>query len=803
MRGWAGIAVLAGLVVALASAGNAYAITGNQPVAVVLCKFTDRTTEPHPQSYYQDMWSETGAGKSGVYDYWKDTSYGQLDLTGTVVKGWYTVPKKVAEWNALSRGEKIDTCATQADPDIDFSKYAGVAVLTNQADQQEDLFGGGPPTTINGTTYPNLGRMDAEEDQQFNGILHESAHLLRMEHSRTLSQRPGQDDYGDRWDIGSCLGCWGTSSPYGLNSAQGAGPGSNVVQRDTAGWVAANRKTELDNGGSCTQKTVQLAALNHPEANGFLMAKIPASIFIQKISTSTTTDYYAVEFREKSGWDAGIPGDTVLLHLHGQDGYSYLVDQSGLPGAGSYFRSFIVPQMRSGAEYVDATNKAYIAVNRIDAAAHTATVTIASCKIDTTLSNLGPASAQFGDNVTLTADLTVSGSGAPLSNHPVTLSLGSQSCSTSTESDGHVECAMKLTQPPGSYTLSASYPGDSAYDGASASAPFTIEKEQTQLTYTGATTSDYHDAFTASATLLDPDDDGPIVGKSVTFTLGASDTCTATTDVDGLASCSITPNQVPGLYTVTAAFDGDDDYLSSTDTEPFTITREQTTTTYTGPTVILQGASGVKLEGKLLEEGVVPISGRTLTLKLGSQSCTATTGANGVASCTLAFTGALGGQPLAAVFAGDAFYLPSSDTTKAATVFAFPSRGAFVVGDTTAASATPFDTVTWWGNAWSSRNALSGGSAPSAFKGFADSAPLPTGTPPAACGGTWTAGPGNSSRPPASVPAYMGVLVAGTVTKSGSTISGNTKWIVVVRTDPGYAGNPGHAGTGSIVATYC
>jgi hypothetical protein len=49
----------------------------------------------------------------------------------------------------------------------------------------------------------------------------------------------------------------------------------------------------------------------------------------------------------------------------------------------------------------------------------------------------------------------------------------------------------------------------------------------------------------------------------------------------------------------------------------------------------------------------------------------------------------------------------------------------------------------------------------------------------------------------------MGVVVATNVVKSGSVISGNTVHIVVVRTDPGYAPNPGSPGTGVIVATYC
>ena len=58
-------------------------------------------------------------------------------------------------------------------------------------------------------------------------------------------------------------------------------------------------------------------------------------------------------------------------------------------------------------------------------------------------------------------------------------------------------------------------------------------------------------------------------------------------------------------------------------------------------------------------------------------------------------------------------------------------------------------------------------------------------------------------KPPATVPAYMGVLVSSKVSKSGSTISGDAKSIVVVKTDPGYAPNPGHAGTGTVVAAFC
>ena len=41
------------------------------------------------------------------------------------------------------------------------------------------------------------------------------------------------------------------------------------------------------------------------------------------------------------------------------------------------------------------------------------------------------------------------------------------------------------------------------------------------------------------------------------------------------------------------------------------------------------------------------------------------------------------------------------------------------------------------------------------------------------------------------------------VSQSGSTESGNILHIVIVKTNPGYSDNPGHAGTGVIVGTIC
>lgn len=45
----------------------------------------------------------------------------------------------------------------------------------------------------------------------------------------------------------------------------------------------------------------------------------------------------------------------------------------------------------------------------------------------------------------------------------------------------------------------------------------------------------------------------------------------------------------------------------------------------------------------------------------------------------------------------------------------------------------------------------------------------------------------------------MSVIVASTITQNGSTITGDAPHTVIVESDPGYASDPGHPGTGTVV----
>ncbi len=333
-------------------------------------------------------------------------------------------------------------------------------------------------------------------------------------------------------------------------------------------------------------------------------------------------------------------------------------------------------------------------------------------------------------------------------------------------------------------------------------------QQATTLTFTAAsaTTADFHDAAQVQARLT-TSSGAPVPNETVTFTLGSgpgAPTCSASTDVTGTATCLITPNQPAGTVTLTATFAGDASFAgSSASTNRFTVTKEETTLkfTATSPTLLASGQLAT-FSATLKEDGVTPISGRTVTITLGSgagtQSCAVTTDSSGTASCTITVNQPLGPNTVTANFASDAFFRPSSDT-EAVLVFAFLGGGAggsFVIGDGNAAVGS---SVTFWSAQWAKANSLSGGPAPAAFKGFASH----TSTTPPTCGGTWTTPPGNSSNPPATVPSLMVVIAASSITKSGTTISGNIPRLVIVKTNPGYGPAPGHTGTGTVVAVLC
>jgi len=321
----------------------------------------------------------------------------------------------------------------------------------------------------------------------------------------------------------------------------------------------------------------------------------------------------------------------------------------------------------------------------------------------------------------------------------------------------------------------------------------------TAITYAGDLSADFNDPAHLSATLQDTSVSpaAPVSNEAVTLNLGAQ-SCTGTTDVTGFATCTVKPNGAAGNYSASASFAGDATFQASASSAPFVVTLEEASLTYTGASNLANGNS-TTMSGTLPEDGTTPVTGRSIVFTLGSgasgQSCTGTTNSAGTAACTINIAQPLGPGNIAANFASDGFYR-SASAAASALVYENLASGAFVIGDNNASLGSP---VNFWGARWAAGNSLSGGLAPSSFKGFAES----LGVTPAPCGSTWSTDTGNSSGPPATVPSYVAVLVTSSVSQSGSVVAGTVSEIVVVSTNPGYLNDPGDPGFGTVVAILC
>jgi hypothetical protein len=212
--------------------------------------------------------------------------------------------------------------------------------------------------------------------------------------------------------------------------------------------------------------------------------------------------------------------------------------------------------------------------------------------------------------------------------------------------------------------------------------PVNATSNQATVTWTGSppapttlkvnpATGDFADATTVSAVLTNTATSAPVSGEPVAFKLNGTETCTGTTDGTGTASCSITPGEAAGTYTLAAAFAGDTtvtpNLMATTGSANFVVTLEQTALSYTGATSATNGQP-VTLSGVLTTDDPsagTALAGKGVTFTLGTgggaQTCSATTDSTGTASCTIASVSQTGTSvAVAGSFAGDTFYLPAS-----------------------------------------------------------------------------------------------------------------------------------------------
>ncbi|MGD0747496.1 MAG: hypothetical protein ABSB68_06760 [Acidimicrobiales bacterium] len=326
------------------------------------------------------------------------------------------------------------------------------------------------------------------------------------------------------------------------------------------------------------------------------------------------------------------------------------------------------------------------------------------------LTYTGPTTGVNGQPITLSGTLTneTTAPTSSLSTKVVTFTIGSgsteQSCNAVTDGSGDVSCTIpSLDQPQTAESVTSSFTGDS-YDTPSTVTTGVTVTEPTVLTVNTAT-SDYSDSTMVSGVLTDANTNAPISGEPVTFTLDNNETCTATTDSTGTATCPITPGEPAATYTLTGSFGGDPKPLlqltGSGGSANFVVTLEETALTYTGGTVA-QNGQPLTLSGVLTTDNGVGLGGRTVTFTLGSgstvQTCSAVSAASGAASCVVTVANQPQGPiPVADTFTSDGYYQSASASStvnlpEGTSLTVTPGTGTY--NGSTTVSATLINTYT-------------------------------------------------------------------------------------------------------------
>ena len=297
---------------------------------------------------------------------------------------------------------------------------------------------------------------------------------------------------------------------------------------------------------------------------------------------------------------------------------------------------------------------------------------------ETELTYTGGTTAQNGQPLTVSGVLTSDEGATPLAGQPVTFTLGSgssaQTCTGTTSSTGAASCTIAVAnQPAGPIPVTDTFAGNAYYQPSSADSTVNLP-EGTTLTVSHATGS-YNGSTTITGTLINTYTNQPVANEPVTLTLNGTQTCTATTNASGVASCSVTPTEPPGTYSLTGTFGGDTTttpvLLSSSGSSTFTETKAPTTVTYTGSTSTTTGQPP-NLSATLTTSSGAPLPGQTVTFTVGSgttaQHCTATTNAAGKASCNICmYNQSTSPLPVTVTYGGNTYY-SSSSTSQSVTV---------------------------------------------------------------------------------------------------------------------------------------
>ncbi|MEU0842691.1 Ig-like domain repeat protein [Streptomyces sp. NPDC005962] len=349
------------------------------------------------------------------------------------------------------------------------------------------------------------------------------------------------------------------------------------------------------------------------------------------------------------------------------------------------------------------------------ASSGTDTQTVGKAATTTTVMS-SPDPSAAGQAVTFTATVAATAPGAGTPTGTVTFTFGDGTGSASgTLSGGVATVSHVFSGTSGSpFAITATYNGDANFTASSGTDTQTVNKAATTTSVTSSPDpTAVGQAVTLTATVTPVGPGTGIATGTVTFAFGDGTTAATATLSNGIASVSHVYTAVTGSpYTVTATYNGDTNFTTSSGTDAQAVNKAATTTAVVSSPDPSAAGQSVTLTATVA--AVAPGAGTptgTVTFVFGDGT-TATTAplSGGVATVTHTYSSRTGSPfAITATYNGDTNYATSSGTdtqtvsAKAATTTTVTSiTGTSVVGQSvtiravvSSVSGTPSGTVTF------------------------------------------------------------------------------------------------------------